>query len=67
VELLWPPVGKRDLRPPRDHDELVVDLIIGRRGLRDVDYYRDDEMLKWALVGPRCQRIRSGRFERLTN
>ena len=30
---------------------LVVHLIIGHRRLRDVDYYRDDEMVK-RLLGP---------------
>ena len=28
---------------------LIVDLIIGHRRLRDVDYYRDDEMVKRIL------------------
>ena len=32
---------------------LVVHLIIGHRRLRDVDYYRDDEMLK-RVLGLKC-------------
>jgi hypothetical protein len=27
----------------------VVHLIVGHRKLRDVGYYRDDEMVKWVL------------------
>jgi hypothetical protein len=44
-----PSEGRPDIQSSRDHDAVVVHLSIGHRKLRDVDYYRDDEIVKRVL------------------
>ena len=56
--MLPPPEGQSNLRLPR-HGDAAGRAIIGHRRLRDLDYYRDDELVKLGIKPARIPDFRA--------